>query len=428
MSEDSLWEDGHSIFAPSYSATWLNCAGSLHPSLYADDSAGYDAAVGTVFHKVMHEWLTVDRPDSWLGNVEIVAKRYGPVDEPPFEVEIDEDMFTFGEDCIAYLDKWPGDRWFETRVDISDLTPINNQGGTADVIICNTGTLDIIDWKYGKGVQVFAEKNTQLLLYAWGAFQKFDYLYDFKTIRIHVAQPRFYHFEYWEISREELIEWAAWAKERAYSAWFDRDRSPSPKACQWCRVRTNCTAMEAAREALVDMTFEVLDEPITVEKMASTKAGVAVADGMDHTPSIPSAAQLDTLELSRIRKWRRVMEAWFADIDAELLRRLDNGEKCEDWKIVEGRSRRKWRDHDETAEKLSLLLSEDQIFPRTIVSPAKAEKLLRTVGVKAKLNKTYVATMTIRPPGRPTLVPAGDARVELPNIVDPFDDVEDDDI
>src|SRR5712671_3752588 len=105
MSEDALWEDGGSIFRPSYSATWLNCLGSLHPSRFARDNAGEDAAIGTVFHWLMAEWQTNGRPDHWLGQIFPVEKEDR---SEVFNVECDEEMFHYGQECLDYYADLPG--------------------------------------------------------------------------------------------------------------------------------------------------------------------------------------------------------------------------------------------------------------------------------------------------------------------------------
>lgn len=414
---DALWEDGVSIFRPSYSATWLNCSGSLLPSRYARDNAGWDAAVGTVFHWLMAEWQTNGRPDDWLGKFFTVVKEDR---SEAFEIECDEEMFVEGQRCLDRYADIPGDRFYETRVDISSVTPIPNQGGTADLAICQPRILDIVDWKYGKGVQVFAERNTQELLYALGFFEEFDWLYNFQTIRLHIAQPRLNHFDVWEITRAELIEWAAWAKERAYAAWKERaDRSPSPKACQWCKVRIDCPALEATRAALADLSFEAIDEPITDAQMKELIVPDMIA--------IEPARQLSTEQLARILRYRKLMEGWFSDIAEELTTRALQGDQVEGWKIVQGRSHRRWKDEEVAAEKLGLVgLEEAEIFERKIVSPNKSEKLLKAVGIGGKLMQSYLRTLVDRPPGKPTLVPAGDNRLAISDPTDVFD-VEDED-
>lgn len=413
MSDDVLWEDGESVFRPSYSATWLGCLGSLRPSRFAQDTAGIDAAIGTVFHKVMARWQLVERPDDWLNETFHIED---------FDVVVDEDMFVFGQECLDRFADVEGDRFVETRVDISAVTPIPNQGGTADLAICRPGFLCIIDWKYGIGVQVFAKHNTQLLLYALGFFNAFDPIYHFQTIELWIAQPRLNHFDLWTITRDELLEFAVWAKERAYASWKPgADRTPSPKSCQWCKVRTDCAALEAARQSLADLSFEVIEDQPGLVMEPVTEGHMAVIVAMNSPPrEIPEAVTLPTAQLARILSYRKLMEAWFSDIQEELTTRALHGESMEGmWKLAEGRSRRKYYDEDRAAATYRRLGFEDEeIFVKKLASANQMKTKLSAVGIKGRLQAAFLKTLVYFPPGKPTLVPDGDNRLALPNIID----------
>jgi hypothetical protein len=418
VSEDALWEDGGSIFRPSYSATWLNCLGALQPSRWAPDTAGIDAAIGTVFHSLIAEWQMAGRPDHWLGSVIEITNEAAT---KTFQVEVDEEMFYHGENCLRYYEDIPGDRFIETKVDISDITPIPNQKGTADLAICSMFVLDIVDWKYGKGVQVWAEKNTQELLYAWGFFKLYDHIYHFRTIRLHIAQPRFNHFDVWEITREELIGWADWMRERAHAAWKrGAPRTPGPKQCQWCKVTGGCSALEIRLAEIADQTFD--DGDITEEQMTTS-----IALNAPLAPKgLPDPMMLPTANLAKIRDYRKLFEAYFKACDEELLHRLIGGETADGWKVVDGRTRRRYRNEKRAVEKYKLVgLTEDEIFVKKIVSPAQAEKLLRSIGIGGKLMKDFLGMLTENPKGKPTLAPDGDNRLSVPNVIDGVFDTED---
>lgn len=420
MSDDVLWEDGGSIFRPSYSATWLNCLGSLLPSRFASDTSGEDAAIGTVFHLVMKEWLLVARPDHWSGEIIVVEKEDG---SEKFDVEVDEDMFVFGQDCIDFLAQFTGTRYVETRVDISALTPIPKQGGTADVAFCNPGLLDIIDWKYGRGVQVFAKKNTQELLYASGFFRQYDHIYHFERIRLWIAQPRLRHWDCWEISRQELLDWMDWAKGRAFRAWKrGAPRSPSPKACQWCKIRVGCAALEAARQAITDQSFDDLEEMEVTEHQMKA---IVTAGSPPPAKRLPDPSSMPTAQLAQIYDYRKLMESWFSDIGTELIARgLDGDEGLKGrWKVVPGRSRRKYRDEDRAVEMYRKLgLDDDDIFIQKLASPNQLKTVLRSIGVRGKLQEAFIKLLVYFPPGKPTLAPDGDNRLAIPNPADVFED------
>jgi hypothetical protein len=422
MSDERLWEDAGTIFRPSYAPTWLNCAGSLRASMGRADTAGFYAAEGTVFHWLVAEWLSQDRRPDWLGQVLDVEKEDG---SETFHIPVDEEMFEEAEKCITYSRQFEGERFVETKIDISSVTPIAGQSGTSDLAFLSPGRLVIIDWKYGRGVQVFAERNDQELLYAWGWFSKYDRQHCFDEIEIHIVQPRLNHFDAWMIGRDELIEWAEGAKERATEAWKRKaPRTPSPKACTFCKASVDCAAKEVLLDGIVDETFD-FEQPVTVEQM-QTQALVKRV-----TPQLPDPTTLSTDRLAKIARYRRMMEGWFKQIHEELLSRgeSDAGEReilaDNGWKITEGRTHRRWKDEQLAVEKLTALgLDDEQIRESRLISPSKTEKLLPRIGVKGAVAKAFVATLAIRPRGKPTLTPTGDARLELPNVVDSFDDDE----
>lgn len=424
--EDSLWEDGHSIFRPSYSATWLNCEDALISGLQKPDVAGRDAAVGTVFHSLMADWQRYGDQSRRLNEVVHIFKQFGDITEEPWEIVIDDDMFIYGQDCLNYLEQFePSIRLVEQRVDISDLTPIPDQGGTADNIFLSPGRLVVTDFKYGLGVQVFAEWNTQMLLYAWGAFTRYDWIFDFQTIEVHVLQPRLRHYDKFVITREQLIEWAAWAKERAAAAWKknkNRTRTPSPKACLWCRVNTDCPALEALREEIADVSF---DDALKPEGVGATYT----QDDLVNLPArpiikqLPDPVKLTTEQLSYIYRHRRLMESWFGRIAGELISRGLDGEDLIVWNVVEGRTRRVWRDEMAIAAELEELGAEqDEIWISKLVSPNKAKPLFRRSGIRGKALDAHIAARVDRPPGQPTLAPSSDARSALPDYSDSFED------
>ena len=402
MAEDRLWEEPPQVkFRPSYSATSLNCPGSLLPSLDAPDSAGLEAAIGTVFHQIIAEWQVLGfAPEHRMGQAISVGD---------YTVVVDNEMFVHAEACINRYDHILGERFVETRVDISELTPIPDQSGTADLTIVSPGVLDIIDWKYGKGVKVFVKDNTQLLCYGFGAFRQHDIAYDIQRIRLHVAQPRLDHFEVWEITRSDLLDWALWARDRWRRAWEgDATRTPSQKACQWCRVRVGCPARLALLAEIVDGEFEASYPP---EAQQDAAALTALA--------LPKPVQeLSTERLAWVLQYRQTIEHWFKEVADELIRRDAQGEALGGlWKVVTGRQgNRAWIDEQVAGAALERLGIDP--WKTSLLSPAEIERRLATVGVRKKLAAEYLSLYTGRAPGKPTLVPTEDNRLSKGDEID----------
>lgn len=365
--------------------------------------AGYDAAVGTVFHELIAHWQLIGaRPDYLAGQTRIIKEH---------EIGFDDEMFTYAEECLNYYAHIPGERHVEVTVDISSLTPIPGQSGTSDLIIVNDRTIDVIDWKYGKGVKVFAKNNSQGLCYAWGAFQKFGGTFD--TIRIHIAQPRLEHYDLWEIDQDTLYEFAEWARVQWAEAYSGKGRfKPSNKACQWCRAKVGCPAYQALLETIADESCEVLEE-ITVVP------GTIQDSRPDITLTRP--AQLSTERLAWLYQYRGLLERWFRLVGEELIARGLAGDDLGGmWKVGEGRlGRRTWVDEEIAAIALKRLgLNESDLWPRELASPATVEKLLRNAGIKGELNKRYIGMFTHRANGKPTLLPVNDSRMSYDEVAD----------
>ncbi len=403
---------GHSVFAPSASAMWLACAGSLIANLLADDNAGEDAAYGTVAHGVAETWLKTDmRPVYLLGALEVVDQGHAT-----FDITIDEAMLDYVQEYVDWCRLLPGDLFVEQRVDFSQLTPIPKQGGTADHIACQPGVLTITDLKMGKGVQVFAKGNTQALIYALGAFYRWDFEYDFERIVIRIAQPRLNHFDVWEVDREFLLQFAEFVRKRAAAAWQpDAPRTAGEKQCQWCKVRSSCLTLAAYMVELSDGVFDDLEgEPGQPDVAAFVDR---LDDEFDDFVIKPTPVhEMSVAHKAKIIKFRRVMENWLKSIEDELEKRLQDGQKVPGFKLVESRANRFFPSIDKSASDLELItgVEREKFITREIASPAKAEEILRKEGGYKKAEiYSLLDGLAVKPRGKPVMVPAHDKRAEI---------------
>lgn len=386
---------------------WLYCSGSLIPNILAPDEAGEAAAEGTVAHELGEQWLKSGRrPVERIGEVVKIIEG-----TQIFEIEITHSMMDYVEQYVTWCWEQDGDHYVETKVYFSDLTPIPNQGGTADHCACLPGHLIITDLKFGKGEQVFALNNTQLRLYAYGFFVMYDWFYDFKKITIRIAQPRLDHFDVWEITREELLEFAAWVKIRAAAAWKpNAPRSPGPKQCLWCKVKGDCVARLLFEERMVDDAFDDLTAEITVEDMANLKK--RLDDDLDTWElRRPPVATLSVEQKVKLLAYRKMSERWWDQLYDDLLAMLVRGEKVPGMKLVEGRSNRKYTSDEKAIEHLrSLGLSDSDITRTEVRSFTDVEEALRKAGYRRADLPDLLKSITTKPPGKATMVEAGDPR------------------
>jgi hypothetical protein len=377
--------NGHSIFGASGSSRYLACPGSVRASFGLPDTARYEAAEGTVAHDLAEQWLRAGvKPIERLGTTETVKLFTGTYDIP-----IDETMLAFVEQYVDWCNEPPGDHYHEQRVDYSRLTPIPDQGGTADHFAARPKWLVLTDLKYGVADKIIAYHNPQVSLYALGVIYEWDWLYDFEKVTIRICQPRLGHFDEWHTTKEELLQFADWAKGRMHQAWDpDPPFVPGEKQCRYCKARLTCDAAIRWAERLIDDTFD--DE--------TEREGW---DLRDHTPEQelfePAPVEpMSTERLANLVSWRKWAETLFASAFEELDRRAKAGDIAPGWMLAEGKSSRRVEDQEGVAETLDILgVPEEDMWDRKLKSPAKLEKMLvtqgkRTIKEAAALLKPYV--------------------------------------
>jgi hypothetical protein len=371
----------HALLSASGSKRWLACTPSARLEGQFDEVRSGYAEEGTMAHslaelKVRHHVLRcVPEKEYKLEKERILSKADEAWDLKQMDeatdlyVEIIAERFadaqSRSEDAVLML---------ETRLDYSEYVP---EGfGTADAIIISDGLMEVIDLKYGKGVAVSAEENSQGRLYAIGALIKFGYLYNIDMANVVIAQPRLDSLSVEAISADALLEWAEnFVKPRALLAYEGAGEFVVGDHCRFCRAKAVCRAR--AEEALSITAHDFEQPPVLSD---------------DEIPGI--LAILDKAE------------AWIKDIRAYAYEKALAGHTWEGFKLVEGRSNRTYVDEEVVA---GVLLkngwSENDIYTTKLKGLTAMEAL---VG-KRRLND-LIGHLIIKPPGKLTLVPDSDRR------------------
>ena len=207
----------------------------------------------------------------------------------------------------------------EQRLDYSAYVP---EGfGTGDLLIVADRVLTVVDLKYGKGVAVDAEWNPQMMLYGLGALELFGAIYDIDTVRMTIYQPRLESVSTWEISVPELMEWVETElKPKAQLAINGEGEFKSGSWCRFCKAKDTCRARAEEFLRLAQMEF---------------KAPALLTDD----------------EVAEVLKVADELARWSADVYAYAQdEAVSKGKKWAGFKLVEGRSYRKYTDEEETAE------------------------------------------------------------------------------
>lgn len=430
---------GHSIFAPSASKRWLNCHQSLIGSLFEPDETSFEAAEGTVAHGIAEEWLRTGIKPKHLIGTTIHYSENGK----EFDIYVSKSMIDYLEEYVDWCVFEGGEMYVETRVWFTDLMPYANadeleenpdatpipfapQGGTADNIIIRGDTIIITDLKYGTGVQVFAEGNTQALLYAYGSYRMFRETHNIRRVVIRIAQPRLDHMDEWEVTVEELEDFADYVKDQAKSAWsLNAKKRATADGCRFCRQAHNCAALAFAMESAVGADLEFLGTSFGEYEMS------IIRDALSEEYRLRRAdfGVLSTKDMAKILPFRKVVENWFNRLDEALEKRALKGEEIPGMKLVEARTNRRYLNEENVKEFLEFIgLEEDQVISRKLLTPNQLEAVLKDIGGFSKESAPkLLEDLAYKPEGKPTLVPLTDKRPPIGGrFKDAFDDEDDD--
>lgn len=246
----------------------------------------------------------------------------------PVSTWIDEEMESLTDDYVAFVQERLRDVrqvcadpqvLIEQHLDFSHIVP----GGfsTGDCVSIAEPTLQIIDLKYGQGVMVEAEQNPELMLCALGALDAFGSLYDITEVAVTIYQPRRSNVSTWTISVVELEAWAEQVvKPRAaLAASGDGEFASGP----WCRVYKLAPTCRARAEANLTLAKHEFAPP----------------------------AELSDAEIAQVLAQLPDLKAWAADVEAHALSlAVNQGKSWPGFKLVEGRSIRKYVDEEAVAD------------------------------------------------------------------------------
>lgn len=373
-----MTEAAHSLWSASKFESLMLCPGKIVLEEGKPNSTSKYAAEGTAAHQVLTWALQEERPaGSYVGRV---------IEADGFTFEVDEDMARHVQVCIDYVRDLTGDDgivFADIRVNYAQYldTPEAEAWGTADVIIARGAELIVIDFKYGMGVEVSAEKNPQMSLYGLGALQQYHgVVADFERVRMAISQPRIKTApsEY-DISVEELEAWgrstarsavnsckvasemASRGLEPVEQSWEQTFLRPGEKQCKFCKAKATCPAVRA----------EVAE---TIEPIGS---GPATPDEFASMDCPPPEQHSEGNWLSACLSKVDLIEDWCKAVRAEVERRLLAGDNVPGYKLVEGKQgNRAWANEKEAEALLkSMRLKEAELYDFSVKSPTQIAKL-----------------------------------------------------
>ena len=271
----------------------------------------------------------------------------------------------------------------EQRLDFSSYVPEGY--GHVDCLIIADGTITVIDYKYGLGIMVSAERNPQMFCYALGGLELFDGIYDIDNVRLIIYQPHRENISEYNISKSDLMNWAEEVLAPAAQLAINGDGEyKAGEHCQFCKIKATCRKRAEYNLELAKYDF---DEPNILKNN----------------------------EISIILTKVDELISWVNDVKEFALKEALNGTKFEGFKVVEGRSNRKYT--DETAVSDAVISAGKDPYEKKLLGITAMTALL---GKKAF--EDILGGLTYKPPGKPVLVPADDKRPEFNSAYQDFNE------
>lgn len=372
----------HAILSASGSHRWLNCTPSARLELEFDDTTSEAAKEGTAAHalcehklkRVLH--MRSRRPVSDYDTDEMEECTDAYAD---FVMEQYESAKRKCKDPIVLI---------EQRLDFSEYVP--DGFGTGDCLIIGDGNLHIVDFKYGMGVLVEAENNPQMKLYALGALKVYDGIYDITEVSMTIFQPRRGNVSTWTVPVNELADWAEnELKPKAKLAYDGDGEYCAGEWCTFCRAAVRCRARAQEKLKLAQSEFRL--------------------------PPLLTDAEIEEIltVLPDLTKWANEIGAYALDAA------VNHGKEWRGFKVVEGRSVRKYRD-DEAAAKAAEEHGYRDIYRKSLITLTEMQKLMG----KTKFEE-ILGSLIYKPPGKPALVPVTDRRpaMNVTNAINEFNEI-----
>lgn len=378
----------HALLSASGASRWLNCTPSAKlEDEYGERKSSPYAEEGTLAHELAEAYLRKDVLQL-SSDSEFEAELERVMSHKLFNEEMLDCVPIYTDYCEAeYIAAKETSNLaiieIEQRLDLTEFIP--DSFGTADCVIIKDDVMQVIDLKYGKGVPVYADWNKQLMLYGLGALRKYDTMYDISEIILTIVQPRLNNISSWLIPVSELLEWAhSELKPKADMAFAGEGELSPGEWCKFCSVKNKCRKlyeqqMEIAKYEFADPVF-LSDEEIADIVLKAPKF-------VEWANSVQEYAQEKAV--TEQKQWPGL-------------------------KLVEGISRRKWAAEDDMVSSALFTrvpeLSEEDIFDMKLKSITAIEKLIGKKRFAEQFND-----LTIKPQGKPQLVPLNDKRPAMGN-------------
>ena len=370
----------HAKLSASGAKQWLNCPPSIKASEGVGDTTTEFAQEGTFAHELSELYF---------------SNLYEDLSDSDFEKQFEkrkqsdyysEELREYVEQYVNIVEETINEAkaqdepilFFEHRLDLTRYVP--ESFGTGDVVIYYNGTVEVIDLKYGKGVEVSALNNPQLRLYGLGAYELLKDFEDIHTIKMTIVQPRLNNISSETVDADDLVDWGLnTVKPQALKAYNGQGEFKAGSHCRFCKIRHSCRARAEANNV----------------KQDDMKAPATLNDD--------ELAEL-LHKLPEIKRWAKDVEEYCRE------QAFENNRNFNGWKVVEGRASRKYVDDGQVYERLKAHYDPQDVTETKVLSISKLEKQLG----KKKVTE-LLSDLVEKPQGKPTLVAEDDKREAIQN-------------
>jgi hypothetical protein len=342
----------HAKLSPSAADRWMVCPGSVHLiDVRNITSKGGDAANrGTAIHTLSEKALKGNVPCAGFLGTKIK------------DIKVTDEMVKIAQTYVDYVSAAAGDKFYEQKVSVDEL--IADCWGTADAVICRPGKLTVADLKSGVGFRIDAVDNKQLLIYALGAYFKYDWIYDFKEITMVIIQPPLDNISTWTITVDELVLF----KQDLLDAKRRIDEQKdlfvmTPKGCQWCPAKFVCPEYLAIANEAAQIDFK---------------------------GKIPD-------DLSYWLERLPILKGFISSVEEVAYEKLVSGAVIDGFALGKPARRRSWSDEDEVIDFVQSHGLTSTFIKEVLITPAQTDKLVLNPSVQEQLKEFVTFTESKQP-------------------------------